>query len=64
METASASFFGISQILKALEKIEDLGKSDDLAKRCRQAAKSRFNLEKVGGMKYRLYIESFCEAKS
>ncbi len=39
--------------LTALEHIENLIKSDDLSDRCRQSAKSRFDLETVGGMNYR-----------
>jgi glycosyltransferase involved in cell wall biosynthesis len=40
--------------LKSLLEVEILRKTTDLAENCRQSARTRFDLEKTGGAKYRL----------
>lgn len=39
--------------LRALQKIEELQKDESLFERCRKSAKQRFDLEKIGGARYR-----------
>lgn len=52
--------FSHSSYFKVLCEIENLRKSSDLAKNCRQSAQARFDLEKTGGTKYRrLYKKLF-----
>lgn len=46
--------FSRESYLKALFEIENLQKTTDLAENCRQSAKTRFDLERTGGAKYRL----------
>ena len=46
--------FSHSSYLKALLEIEVLRKTTDLAENCRLSARTRFDLEKTGGAKYRL----------
>jgi glycosyltransferase involved in cell wall biosynthesis len=45
--------FSRESFLEALRKIEDLRKQGGLVERCRQCAEDLFDLEKVGGAKYR-----------
>ncbi|MEP6923450.1 MAG: glycosyltransferase [Pyrinomonadaceae bacterium] len=45
--------FGQAEYLKALQRVEDLSAEESFAERCRQSARERFDLEKVGGAKYR-----------
>ncbi len=48
---------------KALRKIENLRKFTDLQEVCRQSARERFDLERVGGAKYRLLYEKILGKK-
>jgi len=43
--------------LRALEKIDELKRSPDLADNCRRSARARFDLQKIGGVKYRQLYE-------
>lgn len=45
--------FSAESYTKALRKIEDMKKKDDLAAKCRASAIERFDIEKIGGEKYR-----------
>jgi len=46
--------FSRESYLKALVEIENLQKMPNLSENCRQSAQARFDLEKIGGAKYRL----------
>lgn len=45
----------------ALRKIEDLRLSSDLSMNCRTSARERFDLEKIGGFKYRRLYEKILQ---
>ncbi len=45
----------------ALQKIENLGKTSNLAEKCRLSAYERFDLERVGGEKYRRTYQKLSE---
>jgi glycosyltransferase involved in cell wall biosynthesis len=52
--------FSEKSYLKALEEAEILRKTPDFRETCRESAKNRFDLEKVGGIRYRrLYKNLF-----
>ena len=46
--------FSHKSYLKSLLEIENLRKNTDLAENCRRSARARFDLERIGGAKYRL----------
>jgi glycosyltransferase involved in cell wall biosynthesis len=48
---------------KALQEIENLSKVTDLPEKCRQSARERFDLERVGGAKYRLLYKKILGKK-
>jgi glycosyltransferase involved in cell wall biosynthesis len=45
--------FDDASFLRALEEVEALRREGDLAQRCRASAERRFDIERVGGAKYR-----------
>jgi hypothetical protein len=45
--------FGRDEYLSALQEIDALRADPKLAENCRSSAKNRFDLEKIGGEKYR-----------
>jgi hypothetical protein len=49
--------FSRESYLKSLQKIAELCQTDDLYERCVTSAREEFDLEKVGGAKYRLLYE-------
>jgi glycosyltransferase involved in cell wall biosynthesis len=56
--------FSEAAYLEALQAVDGLRRQGDLAERCRTSARSRFDLERIGGARYRRLYQRLAERQA